>query len=55
MQHGSVSRGAFMRLLEEKGAVQPIRLTRILRQKDPAYRAAAQMFSEGGRSRGSMP
>lgn len=47
MQHGSVGRGAFMRLLEEKGQVRPIRLKRILRQKDPAYRAAAQLLSEG--------
>ena len=47
MQHGSVGRGAFMRLLMEKGNIQPVRLTKILRQKDPAYRAAAQMFSEG--------
>lgn len=47
MQHGSVGRGAFMRLLEQQGTVRPIRLTQILRQTDAAYRAAAQLLSEG--------
>ena len=47
MQHGSVGRGATMRLLTEYGGVQPFRLTEILRQEDPAYRAAAKLLSEG--------
>lgn len=47
MQHGSIGRGAIMRLLTEYGGVKPFRLTKILRQKDPAYRAAAQLLSEG--------
>jgi conjugative relaxase-like TrwC/TraI family protein len=52
MQHGSVSRGAFMRLLTEKGTLRPIKLTRILRQKGPAYRAAAQLFADGRAAEG---
>ncbi len=47
MQHGSIGRGAFMRLMIEHGRVVPFRLIEILRQKDPAYRAAAQLLSEG--------
>ena len=47
MQHGSVSRGALMRVLKEYGGVTPFRLTEILRQEDPAYRAAAELLSEG--------
>ncbi len=47
MQHGSVPRGAFMRLLKEQGGVKPFRLTEIMRQHDPEYRAAAQLLSEG--------
>jgi conjugative relaxase-like TrwC/TraI family protein len=47
MQHGSVPRGAFLRLLTDYGHVKPFKLTEILRQKDPSYRAAAQSLSEG--------
>ncbi|APW58620.1 MobF family relaxase [Paludisphaera borealis] len=47
MQHGSIPRGAFLRLLTDYGHVKPFRLTEILRQKDPEYRAAAQSLSEG--------
>ena len=47
MQHGSVPRGAFMRLLTEYAGVRPFQLREILRQQDPAYRAAAAMLSEG--------
>ncbi len=46
-QHGSVARGAFMRILEEYAGIQSFRLTRIMRQKDLEYRAAAQSLSEG--------
>jgi AAA domain len=52
MQHGSIGRGAFMRLLTEYGGVTPFRLTEILRQQDPAYRAAAQLLSEGKAAEG---
>ena len=47
MQHGSIGRGNFMRLMTEHGRIKPFRLSEILRQKDPAYRAAAQLLSEG--------
>ena len=47
MQHGSVARGAFMRVLKEFGGVQPFRLTEILRQDNPDYRAAAKLLSQG--------
>jgi conjugative relaxase-like TrwC/TraI family protein len=47
MQHGSIPRGAFIRLLTDYGHVKPFRLTKILRQQDPDYRAAAQLLSEG--------
>jgi conjugative relaxase-like TrwC/TraI family protein len=47
MQHGSVPRGAFMRVLKEYGGVQPFRLTEILRQQTPEYRSAAQLLSQG--------
>ena len=52
MQHGSIGRGAFMRLLVEHGKVKPFELKEILRQKDPAYRAAAQLLSEGKAAEG---
>ena len=41
-----------MRLMIEHGRVMPFRLTEILRQKDPAYRAAAQLLSEGKTAEG---
>ena len=47
MQHGSVPRGAFMRLLTEYAGVRPFHLREILRQQNPAYRAAAKLLSEG--------
>jgi conjugative relaxase-like TrwC/TraI family protein len=52
MQHGSIGRGAFMRLLTEHGSILPFRLTKILRQKDADYRAAAQLLSEGKTAEG---
>jgi ATP-dependent exoDNAse (exonuclease V) alpha subunit len=52
MQHGSIGRGAFLRLMIELGQVKPFRLTEILRQEDLAYRAAAQMLSEGKAAQG---
>ena len=47
MQHGAVARGALMRILKDYGGIQPFRVTEILRQENPAYRAAAQLLSEG--------
>jgi TrwC relaxase/AAA domain len=47
MQHGSVPRGALMRLLEEHAGITPFRLTKIMRQEDAGYRAASQLLSEG--------
>ncbi|KAJ3077635.1 hypothetical protein HK102_005073 [Quaeritorhiza haematococci] len=47
MQHGSVPRGALMRILKEYAGIQPFFLTEIMRQENADYRAAAKMFSEG--------
>ena len=47
MQHGSIGRGAFMRLLREYGEIRPFRLDKIMRQDNPQYREAAQLLSEG--------
>jgi conjugative relaxase-like TrwC/TraI family protein len=52
MQHGSVGRGAFMRLLTERGLVDPFRLTTIFRQRDEQFRAVAQSLSEGRTAEG---
>ncbi len=46
-QHGAVSRGAIMRILKDYGCIRPFRLTEILRQQNPEYRAAAKLLSEG--------
>lgn len=47
MQHGSVPRGALMRILKEYAGIRPFFLTEIMRQENADYRAAAKMFSEG--------
>ena len=47
MQHGAVPRGSFLHVLKEYGCVRPHRLTHILRQHSPDYRAAATLLSEG--------
>lgn len=50
MQHGSVGRGAVMRLLKDYGGIKPFRLTEILRQRqadDARYLTAATQLSEG--------
>jgi conjugative relaxase-like TrwC/TraI family protein len=52
MQHGSVGRGATMRLLTQYGGIKPFRLSKILRQKDPAYLAAATLLSQGQAAEG---
>ena len=46
-QHGAVARGAFMRILTQYGCIKPFKLTEILRQENPDYRAAAKLLSEG--------
>lgn len=47
MQHGSVPRGATMRILKDYGGIRPFRLTEIMRQERPDYREAARLLSEG--------
>jgi conjugative relaxase-like TrwC/TraI family protein len=47
MQHGSVTRGALMRILKDYGGITPFRLTTIRRQEDPDYLKAATLLSEG--------
>jgi conjugative relaxase-like TrwC/TraI family protein len=52
MQHGSVARGSFLRLLTQYGHIKPFQLREILRQENPDYRAAAQLLSEGKAAEG---
>ena len=47
MQHGAVARGALMRILKDYGGIKPFKLTEIMRQENPQYRAAAKLLSEG--------
>ena len=47
MQHGAVPRGSFLHVLKEYGGIRPHKLTHILRQESPDYRAAAELLSEG--------
>ena len=46
-QHGSVSRGALMRILQQYGGIQPFRLMQIKRQQDTGYLAAVKDLAEG--------
>ena len=46
-QHGSVARGALMRVLRAHGGIEPFRLARIKRQESGPYRAAVKLLSEG--------
>jgi conjugative relaxase-like TrwC/TraI family protein len=46
-QHGSVSRGALLRLLEQYGGVNPFRLTEIKRQKLARYREIVERLFKG--------
>ena len=55
MQHGSVGRGAIMRLLKEFGRTVPFVVTEILRQKgaeDGRYLTAATQLSQGNTTEG---
>ena len=47
MQHGSIGRGAFLRLLKDYGGVEPFQLTQIMRQETAEYRAIATQLSRG--------
>ena len=47
MQHGSVPRGSFLRVLKDHAGIQSHRLTQIMRQEDADYRAAAELLSQG--------
>jgi conjugative relaxase-like TrwC/TraI family protein len=47
MQHGSVSRGALMRILTDYAGVRPFKLTQIMRQQHAGYLDAARLLSEG--------
>jgi conjugative relaxase-like TrwC/TraI family protein len=47
MQHASVARGALMRILKDHAGIRPFKLSEIIRQKGPEYRAAATLLSEG--------
>lgn len=52
MQHGSVPRGALLRVLTEYGGLKPFRLSEILRQEGAEYRAAATLLSQGETAEG---
>jgi conjugative relaxase-like TrwC/TraI family protein len=46
-QHGSVARGALMRVLQEYGGLKPFRLSAIKRQEGMGYKRAVELFSQG--------
>jgi conjugative relaxase-like TrwC/TraI family protein len=46
-QHGAVERGAAMRLLEQKGGIQPAVVSKIQRQESAAYREAVAHLAAG--------
>jgi conjugative relaxase-like TrwC/TraI family protein len=46
-QHGSVARGALMRVLQEHGGLTPFRLSEIKRQEGVGYKRAVELFSRG--------
>ena len=47
MQHGSVPRGALLRILTDYAGVRPFKLTQIMRQQHAGYLEAAKLLSEG--------
>ena len=47
LQHGAVPRGAFLHVLKAYGHIKPFKVTKIIRQENPEYRAAAQSFADG--------
>jgi conjugative relaxase-like TrwC/TraI family protein len=46
-QHRGVPRGQVLTILQEQAGLTPARLTTIRRQKDPEYRKAVELLSEG--------
>ena len=46
-QHGSVARGALMRVLRDYGGIEPFRLAQIKRQEVAPYKEAVKLLSEG--------
>ncbi len=47
LQHGAVAHGALMRVLKDYANITPFRLSDIMRQEKPEYRAAATLLSQG--------
>ncbi len=46
-QHGSVARGALMRVLQTHGGLEPFRLAEIKRQESGLYKAAVNLLAKG--------
>lgn len=46
-QHGSVPRGALLRLMKEHAGIREFRLTEIMRQRHEGYRSAVASLAEG--------
>ncbi|MFM7315390.1 MAG: MobF family relaxase, partial [bacterium] len=46
-QHGSVTRGSLMNLLKKHAGIEPFRLSRLKRQKNPEYRQVVSCFAQG--------
>jgi conjugative relaxase-like TrwC/TraI family protein len=46
-QHRGVPRGQVLTILQERAGITPARLSTIRRQKDPGYRQAVELLSEG--------
>ena len=51
-QHGSVQRGDALRIVEQHGGIKPVTVSKIVRQKNEAYKDAVQMLSKGGIEKG---
>ena len=47
LQHGSVPRGAFHKLLKDHAGLKPFQLSQIMRQRDEDYLTAAKLLSRG--------
>jgi ATP-dependent exoDNAse (exonuclease V) alpha subunit len=47
MQHGSVPRGALLRLLKHHAGIKEFRLSEIMRQQDAGYRSAVEALADG--------
>ncbi|MEL6257057.1 MAG: AAA family ATPase, partial [Bacteroidota bacterium] len=51
-QHNSVERGDALRILETYGGIEPIRISKIQRQKNSEYKNAVKQLSKGNMARG---